>query len=373
MFDHLRGLFFVPFSDVRDGNAVVRGLYFVTSLGHQAVMVFFVLSGYFVGSSVLRAVMRSRWSWRWYLNQRLTRLWIVLVPALLIGGALDFTGISVFGTAGVYGGTQGYAGIVPDAVQAHLGVATGAQNVLFLQGFRATTFGSNGALWSLANEFWYYLAFPLLVFVIAAARHWTRLVAAALLVLLGLFVGGSIAIYSIVWLMGVATFLAPEASGLRRRYWLGWFCAIGSVGACLLSLLVAKYRLEGEAADFVLVPAIAVLLFVLGQRWAGGHDDVPSAAGKAFKKLAAFSYTLYVIHLPILVFLRAWAEKAHIGLLQPSPTHVVGAFVIAGAVVAIAYMVSLVAERHTDGVRRWVALQLARPGGHAVPSDARGH
>jgi peptidoglycan/LPS O-acetylase OafA/YrhL len=100
MFDHLRGLFFVPIADVRNSGAVVKGLYFLTSLGHQAVIVFFVLSGYFVGSSVLRSVMRSHWSWRWYLNQRLTRLWIVLVPALLIGGALDLIGVSVFGSAG---------------------------------------------------------------------------------------------------------------------------------------------------------------------------------------------------------------------------------------------------------------------------------
>jgi peptidoglycan/LPS O-acetylase OafA/YrhL len=117
---------------------------------------------------------------------------------------------------------------VPDAVQAHLGIGTAAQNVLFLQGFRATTFGSNGALWSLANEFWYYVTFPMLVFVIAAARHVTRLVAAALLVLAGLFVGGSIAIYFTIWLAGVAIFLAPEASVLRQRRWLAWFCAIAS-------------------------------------------------------------------------------------------------------------------------------------------------
>jgi peptidoglycan/LPS O-acetylase OafA/YrhL len=373
MFDHLRGLFFVPFSDVRSGSAAVRGMYFLSSLGHQAVIVFFVLSGYFVGSSVLRSVMSSRWSWRWYLNQRLTRLWIVLVPALLIGGALDLIGISVFGSAGVYGGGQDYAGIVPDAVQAHLGIGTAAQNALFLQGFRATTFGSNGALWSLANEFWYYLAFPLLVFVIVAARHRTRLLAAALLVLAGLFVGGSIAIYFIVWLAGVAIFLAPAATRLRRGRWLGWLCAIGSVGACVLALLVAKYRLEGEAADFVLVPGFALLIFVLAQRWAGRQDDVPSVEGKAFKTLAGFSYTLYVIHLPILVFVRAWAEEAHVGLLQPTPAHVLGAVVLASAVVAIAYVVSLVTERNTDRARKWVTMHLAGSSRRLAASDAPSH
>jgi len=358
MLDHLRGLFFVPIAEAHNSGAAVKGLYFLTSLGHQAVIVFFVLSGYFVGSSVLRAVVRAHWSWRWYLNQRLTRLWIVLVPALVIGGALDLTGILVFGSAGVYGGGQGYAGIVPDAVQTHLGIGVAAQNALFLQGFRATTFGSNGALWSLAKELLYYLAFPTLVFVVAAGRHATRLVAAALLVIAGLFVGASIASYFFIWLAGVAAFLAPEAPLLRQRRWLAWSCAIASVGACVLVLAAAKYRLEGAVSDFALMPAFALLIFVLAQRWGGRQDDVPSGGGKVFRKLAAFSYTLYVIHLPILVFVRAWAEKAHIGFLQPSPTHVLAALVLAGAVVAVAYLVSLVTERHTDDARRWVDLHL---------------
>ena len=34
-------------------------------------------------------------------------------------------------------------------------------NIFFLQGIYTPTFGTDGALWSLANEFWYYLLFPL--------------------------------------------------------------------------------------------------------------------------------------------------------------------------------------------------------------------
>jgi hypothetical protein len=36
-----------------------------------------------------------------------------------------------------------------------------------------------------------------------------------------------------------------------------------SFGACVLALLGAKYRLKGDAADFALMPAFALLLFVL--------------------------------------------------------------------------------------------------------------
>src|SRR3954454_24406268 len=42
--------------------------------GHEAVVVFFVLSGYLVGGSVLRDIKLQRWSWQKYLTLRLTRL-----------------------------------------------------------------------------------------------------------------------------------------------------------------------------------------------------------------------------------------------------------------------------------------------------------
>ena len=54
---HLRGLFFVdyPFLGHRI-RAHQSALYAVTGYGHQAVMVFFVLSGYFIGTSVMESV-----------------------------------------------------------------------------------------------------------------------------------------------------------------------------------------------------------------------------------------------------------------------------------------------------------------------------
>src|SRR5580658_953629 len=36
-------------------------------IGHHAVIVFFVLSGYLVGTSVIRGLQDGRWSWRRYL------------------------------------------------------------------------------------------------------------------------------------------------------------------------------------------------------------------------------------------------------------------------------------------------------------------
>src|SRR5271157_3841431 len=86
---HLRDFFFQDYAKLPHHNLLLAAVYLVTGLGHQWVIVFFVLSGYLVGGSVLRSVAVNRWSWRVYLLNRLTRLYAVLVPALVFGGLID--------------------------------------------------------------------------------------------------------------------------------------------------------------------------------------------------------------------------------------------------------------------------------------------
>ena len=71
-------------------------------LGHEAVMVFFVLSGFLVGGSTIRVIKSNSWTWKEYLLQRLTRMWMVLIPALVLG-LLDNLGLFAFsGTSSIY-------------------------------------------------------------------------------------------------------------------------------------------------------------------------------------------------------------------------------------------------------------------------------
>ena len=104
----------------------------------------------------------ANWTWRKYLIQRTARLWIVLIPALVIGGLLDCAG-RFWLHSPVYLGTQGNHSIQGDVAQ-WLEPQVLLGNLAFLQGTYSHTFGSNGPLWSLANEFWYYIWFPAVYF-----------------------------------------------------------------------------------------------------------------------------------------------------------------------------------------------------------------
>lgn len=65
--------------------------------GYQAVMVFFVLSGYFISLSILKTIRKDMWCWIDYLIRRITRLWIVLIPALFLTFIIAKIQLGLFG------------------------------------------------------------------------------------------------------------------------------------------------------------------------------------------------------------------------------------------------------------------------------------
>jgi len=159
---HARGFFLYDLSESQFPNLFIKAFYFLTGLGHEAVVVFFVLSGYFVGGSVLQAIQGTGFSTSRYALVRLTRLWTVLLPALVMTFAVDRLGAHF--NPGAYAGTLRQAFMSgPDLTcPAAWGPDAFLGNLFFLQTISAPVYGSNGPLWSLANEFWYYVLFPLL-------------------------------------------------------------------------------------------------------------------------------------------------------------------------------------------------------------------
>lgn len=271
-----------------------------TTWGRQAVMVFFVLSGYLVGGSVLQSVRENRWSWTRYLFQRLTRLWIVLIPALLAGLLIDKIGFAHFGaTSSIYFGPDGEK-MISSMMAANLGWRTLLSNLLFLQTIRGPVLGTNTALWSLANEFWYYLAFPLLVLgcvrrISLVRRTALFLALAALLV----FVGKSISIYFLIWLLGAAIGRLPRMMAGK---------ALSSISIAALAiflgvnLLARKVNLPQHFADPLVAACFAILLYcILHYR----KDSAKSWYRTLSHFIAEMSYSLYLTHIPLLVLISA--------------------------------------------------------------------
>jgi peptidoglycan/LPS O-acetylase OafA/YrhL len=362
LIEHWRNAFFVDFMNIHQLRGVMAPLYVLSGAGHQAVIVFFVLSGYLITGTVMRSIQRNTWSWARYFLHRLIRLWIVLIPALVMGLGWDLLGIYLGRSPGLYTGTVGNH-MVQLPIASSLNATAFFGNLAFVQTILVPPLGTNGALWSLANEWWYYMLFPLAACVVG--RVYRNFVAAALSLagfgLLAFFVGKAILFLFPVWLLGSLVCLIPRP----KRSWSG--PALSCVGVLYALLFFSLSTLEHRgdhigllhfsslASDTFLGIATAAFLWLLLSR------SEPTKAGlpvRFARESARFSYTLYVAHLPILMF--CVSLLAGDARWIPMPTTIVPALAVLFFVIGYAWLIAYATEFRTEPVRRWLETKLLR-------------
>lgn len=162
--------------------------FYVPLPGYQAVMVFFVLSGYFISTTVIKSITENRWSWGNYLIKRITRLWVVLIPCLFL--TLIWANFQIY----LFGENEKLRNV--------LNIKTFVGNIFFLQGILVKPYGLNGPLWSSSYEFWYYILFPCLFLTIKSKKISLKVYYALIFIGIVFFVGQRIMVYFLVWLLG---------------------------------------------------------------------------------------------------------------------------------------------------------------------------
>jgi peptidoglycan/LPS O-acetylase OafA/YrhL len=163
--------------------------------GHDGVVVFFVMSGFVIAY----VVDRHRGGVGQYVLDRLTRLWSVAIPAVLIAAGVRL-GLGNIG--------------INDVAPAIGPVWEFTRNTLANLFFIADGWGVywqaplNGPFWSLNYEAWYYAIFAAFVF---AGRRWRWWLAAALVVV----AGPKLLLLLPCWLAGVFLYHARPVFSAR--------------------------------------------------------------------------------------------------------------------------------------------------------------
>jgi peptidoglycan/LPS O-acetylase OafA/YrhL len=232
--------------------------------------------------------------------------------------------------------------------------------------------GSGAALWSLSNEFWYYILFPCMVLVIARRRNSLRTLAyLGLLVAIFLLLSRTIAEYMSIWLLGVAVVRAPSIR-LSQPVVPVMCTAAFIVFVAVTSVERTMFNVISLGGDCAIGAAFAVLLYCVRCRDAAEGPQAAAAIGsRRWARLAGFSYTLYLFHQPPLAFAGAWLTYRYHALWQPTGAHVAYTFAIAALVVFYAYLGSRLTEARTDELRDAIVAFFAKRRGVAERPRSR--
>jgi peptidoglycan/LPS O-acetylase OafA/YrhL len=322
-------------------NIAVNFLYFAAGFGHSSVILFFVLSGYWITRSVV-ARTRTGWSWRAYLSDRLVRLLLVLVPALALTGVFDGIAILLLDSPTHRGATGTY--VVARDIRSDLTLEVLVGNLFFLQEVLVRPFGSNGPLWSIAFEFWYYLWFPALWLLVSGRRVSLALVTLAI----GL-INPELPMGFVSWLCGALLVFADRYLSERSSRQLpGGSRATGAAALLFLATLLwarsGDYRLEDPA----LAAMFALFLLAMLQH----PPRIPGPVNALARYGASASFSLYATHFPLMALCTALIITTD--RIAPS----VGAILLALAILAFSigfgWVFASGTEKHTMIARRHI-------------------
>jgi len=340
---HLRAASFPAFGDVANPSLLFQAMAFSSGFAYLAVMVFFVLSGWLVGGSYLNRMDTDR-ALQNYAVDRVSRLWVVLVPTFLVAllvGALTGT---------IDPGRVSFSASDPYSLTTFIGNMFGLQNIL------VESFGENFPLWSLANETWYYVAFPLLVVVFRSRSLASR--AAALLALAAIvqLVTPAIVLYFAIWLLGAGFSRVKIEAGPVLR----WALVLITVVTAVLIRLKGKNEISVETFPQFLGFSLLFALFLSSMQFKRPQSTMLDRVDRTGRFFADFSFTMYVLHVP-LIFVMVHLTSSLFGIDRLSPEIVSHYLIYLGMFVVLVfagYFFHLPFEANTGRVRQWLKGQL---------------
>lgn len=357
--EHWRNLFFKDFAELSNPGALMKGFYVLTGAGNEAVMIFLVLSGCVIAHAIRTMRQRDAWSWRSYLSSRLTRLWIVLIPALVLTACWDQLGMWLGGSNSIYTGT-GFGHILNDPVAQNSTLLVFLGNLAFLQKILVSVFGSNGPLWVLSYMVVYYIVYAALVVALAGRdlRWWTRAVSLIGAIGVLVFCGASIALLFPVWLSGVAAYWFFVRSPFPARAAVpGFLFGVVLLAGCIVG---SRAGIDLGCVNWVwLVGASCAVAVYCGL--SAKPSDRLTRWTRPLKPLSAVSYSVYLLHVPILVFVASLLFQDNADRWNPNGRHFAIAIPIAVVTLGYCVFVWYFTERRTTDLRRW--LMSARPRG----------
>lgn len=286
----------------------------VRLLGQSAVMMFFILSGFLIGHSIQKNFQQNHtFSIRKYARQRFRRILPPFIFAL-------FWMLLLYGLAPYFFATQSHSFEVIPALMVRTAYDFSlfelVGSVFFINEFLTPTLSANAPLWSLSYEVWFYVLAGLIALWQSTFARVGFVITLLILSLLNL----QFLVYFGVWLLAF-TFSFDQVSSRVDVYSLKivqWIFAI-------FALCIAMY----DAYQFFIIDQIKTYqanLFTIFNACIGVVFAIfllqLYQKQRSFKPVwvssARFSYTLYITHFPILLFIMGVFPQSYLRSISTS-------------------------------------------------------
>lgn len=322
-----------------------------------SVIVFFVLSGYLVGGNVV--LRRASFSWSSYLVARFSRIFVVLVPAVIFAVSVDVLAMTLFPASPVYFSVwpPGALGLTP--LISSYNWQNLLSTLLAVTGLVGNEIGTTGPVWSLSLEWLFYFVFPMIVVLVTSLKlrvFFIPIVAVGVAIAFSILIAVPTGIFLLMWCCGAWARYILEGGGVFR--WLSTFGGWAAIGAYAATAILEPSL--SHVTIRVLQICIAAGLALYLSRNRDGESGVLFGLDQY---LADRSYSLYLIHLPVMTFITA--AFVRFGVISERGVVVDGLGALSVSLLCVALMVfaSLIVcwgfaamfEMRTAQVRKYLA------------------
>ncbi|MEP6711007.1 MAG: acyltransferase [Ferruginibacter sp.] len=276
------------------------------SAGSQMVMIFFVLSGFFIAMSWKNITGAITDKIRYFYSVRLIRIYIPYIASIFLSVIVLLLIAEI--SPGLYhlNSTREFNSRLLVA-NADLTLSNFARGLVFNK--NNEYIGFNYAYWSLLYEAIFYLFVP---FIYQFKKIY--FIVSALFFITGIFVIDRFRVdnifvkflfeYNFYFAIGQAIYIYREQ--ISRFAQLKYFKVLAAGSSIILFFIFNVLALFHQDfwADFLsaITAALLILLFL-------NHDVRNSLIIKAIKKLGEMSYSLYLVHIPTIIFIYALFYK----------------------------------------------------------------
>ena len=252
---HYRSILLPPLALVKDPSLPLKVFYLLSGYGHQAVLLFFLISGYLIGGRYLK----NDYKIASEIKKRVVRIYPVFILSIMLSILLENTGMSLKDLVILFSGFGEIFGIRLE---------------------------NNLPLWSLSYEIIYYILFAYLFH----SKNSSRLLGLLLVFILVIF-APKIILYSVFWLLGA--FLSFERVKLYLSTNKRIIIALGIVAFVLVRFYRGDVGYINYSLNVLIVIMFAAIL---------SEKLVKSDIGLPLAYLGRFSYPLYALHFPLILW-----------------------------------------------------------------------